>query len=406
VGWGWVEAISRHHDLWVITRQRFQGEIEEELETHSDLSERAMFYYIPWRRCQSLERVWPPLRFWSYKQWQKSAHRLGARLHTDVGFDVVHQLTWVCFRQPGYLWKLNIPFVWGPIGGLENTPWRILRLPGLRGAAYYASRNIVNWLHKRFLPGPRRAFRKASGGIIAATEGIRREIKRFYAQDSEVICEVGPPRRIAATHSVRQNGEPLRIAWSGLHVPGKALPLLLCAVASLAEGVNWQLDIFGEGPCSAKWQRLARKLEVGERCTWHGWLPRDKAVSLIHHAHVFVLTSIKELSSTVLVEALSQGVPVVCLSHCGFPDLIMRQCGIKIPLESASKIVRQLAAAIRTLWEDERYRQELAAGAIALARELTFGKKAEAVCRIYERVTGPQSGMSDKALWRTYRSRV
>jgi hypothetical protein len=26
-------------------------------------------------------------------------------------------LNMIGYREPGYLWKLNVPFVWGPMGG-------------------------------------------------------------------------------------------------------------------------------------------------------------------------------------------------------------------------------------------------------------------------------------------------
>ena len=31
--------------------------------------------------------------------------------------DLIHQLTSISFREPGFLWRLDKPFVWGPISG-------------------------------------------------------------------------------------------------------------------------------------------------------------------------------------------------------------------------------------------------------------------------------------------------
>jgi len=44
----------------------------------------------------------------------------------------------------------------------------------------------------------------------------------------------------AVPFSLREPGEPLRLIWSGLHLPRKALPLLLRA---LAEKRDWGLGI-------------------------------------------------------------------------------------------------------------------------------------------------------------------
>ena len=58
-----------------------------------------------------------------------------------------------------------------------------------------------------------------------------------------MICEIGSPSETAKDHSLRQPGEKLRLSWSGLHLPGKALPLLLKALVKLPSNLNWQLDI-------------------------------------------------------------------------------------------------------------------------------------------------------------------
>jgi len=59
------------------------------------------------------EKVWPPAYLFTYKhQWQRAAFEVAKQLNDQVHFDVVHQLTYVGFRVPGLLWKLDAPFVW------------------------------------------------------------------------------------------------------------------------------------------------------------------------------------------------------------------------------------------------------------------------------------------------------
>ncbi len=386
VGWGWVNAIAQHHELWVLTDEVHRADIEKKIADAPERYGNLHFHYAPRTRWLILEKIWPPSYLWTYQLWQKGAYKFAVKLHREIGFDLAHQLTYVGFRNPGYLWQLNIPFVWGPIGGLENTPWRFLPVLGLEGFIYYAARNIVNSLHKRFLTLPRRAFQKANGGIIAATEGIRKEILKWYGFDSEVICEIGPPEIIATEHSLRKPEEPLRLVWSGLHDPAKALPLLLNSAAILPKNIDWQLAILGSGVCTKKWQKLALKLGINDRCTWHGWLPRNEALNVVHKAHVFVITSLKDLTSTVLLEALSQGVPVICPDHCGFQNVVTEQCGIKVPVEKPSRLVSNIAGAIIYLAENEHERRLLARGALDRIKGFSWERKSELVDLIYKRV--------------------
>ena len=385
VGWGWVNAIAEHHDVWVIVGDLHRADIEKAVAADPERYCNIEFHYVARTRWLTLEKVWQPAYLWTYRLWQRAAYRLACELHEENKFDLAHLVTYVGFRVPGHLWRLDIPFVWGPIGGLENTPWRFLPMLGIKGCIYYACRNIINSLHKRFLTLPKRAFAKAgaTGGIIAATEGIRKEILRWYGQESEVICEIGPPDTVAVEHSVRQPGEPLRLAWSGQHLPGKALPLLLRATAKLPAELDWRLDILGIGPCTKKWRRLATKLGVGGRCMWHGWVERAEAVDTVHSAHVFIITSMKDLTSTVLLEALSQGVPVICPDHCGFSNVVTDDCGVKVPVVTPSQIEGDIAEAIVEMASNEKRRDQMAAAAMGRIGAFSWESKATGLSTIY-----------------------
>ena len=386
VGWGWVNTIAKYHDLWVITGELHKDDIQKEITRRPDLYRNISFHFVPRTRWLTLEKIWPPAYLWSYRLWQREAYNLGVKLKEEIDFDLVHQITYVGFRLPGYLWKLDIPFVWGPIGGLENTSWSFLPMLGPKGCLYYASRNVLNSIHKKFLALPKQAFRKANDGIISATQGVKRELIRWYGCDSKVICEIGPPAIIVSDYSVREPGELLRLSWSGLHLPGKALPLLLNAVAMLPKTVDWRLDILGEGECMKKWKRLAHTLKIVNRCTWHGWIPRDRAMAIVHDSHVFIITSIKDLTSTVVLEALSQGVPVICPDHCGFSDVITSDCGIKVSVKTPRQLECDLSTAIRKLFDEENERKRLAVGALRRIKEFSWDKKAVEINAIYQAV--------------------
>src|ERR1019366_4456203 len=167
------------------------------------------------------------------------------------------------------------------------------------------------------------------------------------------------------------------------HLPGKALQLLLRALRATPEGVDWRLEVGGDGPCRSGWQKLASRIGIDARCTWHGQVSRDEALSGLRRAHVFVITSLKDLTSTVIIEALAQGVPVICPDHCGFSDVVTDECGIKLPIHSTSEFEHRLAGAIAQLASDEERRQLLAAGALRRARAYSLEAKAEAIERVY-----------------------
>jgi glycosyltransferase involved in cell wall biosynthesis len=397
VGWGWVKAIASRHEVDVITAGYHRNDIERAQAREGGSFGNIRFHYVPekswhyrptpgWKLIENTPLK--PIMNLSYSGWQVDAFRLACRLQADVGFDLVHLVTYVGFRFPGRFWRMDVPLVWGPIGGLENTPWRFLPMMGPAGAFYYAGRNIYNSLQILLLPGPKKSFAKASGAIIAATEGIRREIRRRYGQASDVICEIGPPGESAETPVRRGPGEPIRLIWSGQHQPGKALPLLLRALALIGDRFDWRLTVLGRGRSTTGWKWLARELGLGGRCSWPGWIPRDEAVRMVKQAHVGVITSLKDLTSTVLLEFLSAGLPVICPDCCGFTNVITPDCGIKLAVRTPRQLVADLAAALERLAGDEDERRRLAEGALRRIGDFSWEGKAAALDKIYRRAAG------------------
>lgn len=59
--------------------------------------------------------------------------------------DILHQLNMIGFREPGYLWKIKeVPFVWGPIGGMELMPMEYLLGVPMKQRLFNYLKNIIN----------------------------------------------------------------------------------------------------------------------------------------------------------------------------------------------------------------------------------------------------------------------
>lgn len=402
VGWEWANAIAADYDITVLTAAFHANSIA----ACRDLPRSLRFRFVPhkpwhysprglWKRIESSPAK--PIMHTAYAQWLREAYHLAEGLLDRERFDVVHQLTYVGFRFPGHLWKLGLPFVWGPIGGMENVAWSLISELGGRGAAEFAARNVINTAQKRWLHSARQAARVAGPGLIAATSGIAREMNRYWGLDATVMCEVTPPDEQAAEPPQRARGEPLRIAWAGRHLPRKALPLLLKGLSRMSPGHDWQLEVYGEGPMTGAWRAQAQRLGIGDRCTWLGSVPREQVVEGMSRSHVFAISSLQDLTSTVLLEALSQGLPVVCPDHCGFSDVVTDECGVKIPPTDIEALVAGFSRAIQELAQDEPLRYRMGQAALERAREYTWERKRGKLNEIYERTVATHRARSSSA---------
>mgnify|MGYP002346376996 FL=1 len=384
MGWNFVIGLCRYHQVHVISEEKkFKFAVLSYFKDNPDASKNLKFYFIRKKRNKFLRKIWPPSYYWYYRRWQKKAWKMAIELDRLENFDLIHQLNMVGYREPGFLWKINKPFVWGPIGGLENSPWKFLPSLGIKGFIFYGGRNIVNTFQRNFLSRPRQAAKQKRSTVIAATENSALWINKLWKKQAAVILEVGQEASLANKLAIRdQDNEPFRIVWSGIHTARKNLPLLLNALVEVS--FPFECEILGTGEMTGKWQKLSVRSGIDKSCKWRGWLERKDALSIMQTGHVFCITSISDLTSTVTLEALSCGLPIICLDHCGFSDVVTQDCGIKIPVSYPAKASKDFAIALERLYSDEEYRSQLSKGAILRAADFSWEKKIDMVNNVYK----------------------
>jgi len=384
VGWGFVSALSRLHDLWVIVEEeKFREDIVRYQAENPEICSSIHFIFLRKKRNRLLRKIWPPSYYHYYHQWHLDAFELAKGLHREVRFDIVHQLTMVGFREPGYLWQLGLPFVWGPVGGMGIFPWRFLTVVGWFGAVYYLGYNLYNLLQMYLQKRPRLAAQTAGIGLITATPENQAGALKYWECPSTLICEVGLSPATTKELLRRNTGEPLRIVWTGQHTPGKALNLAISALGRVSADLEWELHVLGKGERTETWKRMSEQVGIVSHCHFHGWLERDAAMNIMASAHVMLITSLRDLTSTVTIEALALGLPIICPDHCGFSSVVDASCGIKVPVGSPKQLVESLADAVVCLIKDEDFRHQLASGAVCRSAEFFWEKKAAVVDRIY-----------------------
>ena len=287
----------------------------------------------------------------------------------------------VGYREPGYLWKIRKPFVWGPIGGLENSPWRFLPSLGFKGFLFYAGRNLINLWQRNFLTRPKLAVKRKNSAVISATPDNKLLVKRLWGMDSTLISEVGQELNKIYKINIREKNEALKIIWSGQHTAGKNLNLLLKALKDV--DFNFQLHVLGQGDMTSSCKILANLLGIQKQIIWHGWVEKLKAFEVLSNGHVFCITSIKDLTSTVTLEALSFGLPIACLDHCGFSHVVNDSCGIKINVSTPKKATMDFSRALEKIYMDENLRQSLSKGALQRAKDFSWESKIKRLNGIY-----------------------
>lgn len=386
MGGNWVLQLAKHHDLWVLTEEtRFAPSLKEHIvKFYPELKSAIHIVGIPHVRFG--EELWHHFfYYWTYRRWQKEAFKVARQLHRQIRFDLTHQLNMIGFREPGYLWRLGVPFVWGPIGGHAQMPWRFLPILGLKGAGQCAVRNALNWVQMRASWRVKKAVRSAAV-LLAATREDQHAISRLHGRTAHLLNEQGTAPTPMSPRQKLMNGKtPLRLVWCGVFVPRKALPLALRVLQLASKTIQVELEIIGSGPMEMTCKVLAERLGVSKLCRWHGMVPRSDALAVIRQSDVMLFTSLQEASATVVFEAIQSGVPVICHDLCGFGTVVSDTCGVKIPAHNPQRSCLDFVNAVTRLARDPHTLRRLSEGAFRRAEEITWSNQTKIMLNCYQR---------------------
>jgi glycosyltransferase involved in cell wall biosynthesis len=385
-GWDYVRAISSRHRVWVIARSLTREETEQYLLQHADALPNVTIHYIPLTDRTFHIPFREILYSLRYRYWQWRAYRLARVLDAEINFDIIHLVNLTSFREPGYLWKLGKPFVWGPVGGLQFFPMRLLNAVPLFSRPFFALKNLSTLWDMHISRGPRRAA-AAARSILAPTSTAAKQILRLWRRDATLLCEVSAPDLDSKLPVRRGPKEPLRIIWCGSCEPRKALNIVLLALDQIKQSpVDWRLVALGDGPLLGNWKALACRLGLAERCSFLGRLSRADALSVMATGHCLVHSSLYDGTPTVVAEALAHGMPVICLDHFGNKDVVNTECGIKISPNTLDQVIRDFAKAIEAIGLDEDRRFEMAMAAQKASVHLTWKSKEGVINNLYDRI--------------------
>jgi glycosyltransferase involved in cell wall biosynthesis len=392
-GWQHVSRLAKYHDITALCMPGVHGEIRREIETwvaqHGPVPGLSFHYVEPTFLARQLERsstsVLRAIFTIGNASWQRAACREARALHAQRPFDLAHHLTISGYREPGYLWKLPVPFIWGPITGAADVPWRYLPIMGLRDQVAYSLRNVANSVQRRFSVRCRRAARAAKQ-IWAVGPENQYMVERIWGRTCEHLFEVGTVPRPDARVKEFDPRQTLRLVVAGYHVGRKALSIVLRALARLGDTVPYEMLVMGHGPAKDGWMALSHELGLDARVKWTENLPHAEALGHMQRGHALLLSSVKEGLPNVVAEALSLGLPVVCHNLCGMAQFVTDECGIRVEAVSPQQSVDGFAEAIRRLATTPGLVARLSAGALRRAQEMTWERNAQIIAAAYTRV--------------------
>ena len=131
----------------------------------------------------------------------------------------------------------------------------------------------------------------------------------------------------------------------GRMVKKKGFDVLLKAFRKLCDtGVNARLKLGGEGPEQKILQQLAKKLELQNQVTFHGWVKDVR--SFLADADIFVLPSLDEPFGIVILEIMSNGMPIITTNTKGPSEILDDDLGYIVEVGNDAALSEKMSHVI------------------------------------------------------------
>jgi glycosyltransferase involved in cell wall biosynthesis len=387
VGWNLVSRLAYRHALLLITEDNdFRAAVEDGVRGLREQGCTIEVFFVPHGSTYDGRTNRLSIGYYlTYVQYQRRVLALARDLKSRYEIAAANHLTINGFREPGFLWQLGVPFIWGPVGGLLFAPSELYDVLTPRVRLFQRIRSAITWLQFRFSPRVRLAYRatqRPGGAFIAAAPDIGHRFQRRFGGNVHWIPETGSQPPACAVRKAPDDG-PLRLLWVGAIIERKPLGLLLEAIAEIpnhAERIT--LTVVGDGDSRARYESVARRLGIDVR--FLGWIPHEQTQQHFDAADLFVLLSVQDLTTNVVFESLARGLPVICLDHHGYAAIVDDTCGIKIPIGRLDKVRSDLAARLAVLATDKARLLPLAEGATHRAAQFTWDRNSDRIAELYD----------------------
>jgi glycosyltransferase involved in cell wall biosynthesis len=326
-----------------------------------------------------------------YIDFSKAILPIARDLHEKIRFDLSHHVTYSTWRVASPLWRLGVPFIWGPISGTEVFP--LLRFGRMLSPSAFGFElaRILGGFYSNCLPEVGRCARNAFHIFAAHREAVPHLSRLRQGSDGISVLSYYSfsPERIAAISRsdlpVRTE-RPLKIFAAGNLEGRKGIAMALYGLARAKQkGVKFTYRITSRGPELEHLQRLAKRLGLAEEVDLGRQMPREDYIRELQDTDLYLLPSLREGGGLTMMEAMLAGcVPIV--AACGGPGTtVTDECGVRVPVTTPKQMAGEIADAIVRFDRDRALMARMARVASKrIAETYTEEKFVSAIRAVYQ----------------------
>ncbi|MBC5992530.1 glycosyltransferase [Pontibacter cellulosilyticus] len=382
-GWNWAYQLAlKGYEVHVITTSRGRKSIEEQLNSKDFLSDKLVFHFIDhsnfWAKAYYKNFI---LMYVAYFLWQLKIFNYVKK--SNIQFDLVHHVTWGSLKVGSALYKLNTPFVYGPVGGGHTAPLILKKFLYSDKKSEWA-RNFIGVFIAKINPLTRNTLKHAKT-ILATNAETLKMAKSLGGRDVNLILDAALPKDFGPSKFPDRNQEKLVLLWLGRIYAFKGLGLVLESLSKVPQQklMNIELHVVGDGPFKDEAEKLSCKLGLQPIVKFHGSVPFSEVKKYYLKANAFIYCSLRDSCPAQVLEAQAFGLPVITLDLHGQSLLVQENRGIKCPVGDPLETVNQISKAIILLEENPLLRVKLGAEAFKFGQSQIWEAKVELIIKSY-----------------------
>ncbi len=351
-GWMVCRSLATLGDLWLLVSDEHRAGIEK-AQSEGLVPANMQFTFIGEHRPCLENRLLARGQSWlRYMDFSKAILPIARELHEKIQFDLSHHVTYSTWRVASPLWRLGVPFIWGPISGTEVFP--LLRFGRMLSPSAFGFEllRILGGYYSYCVPEVHRCARNAFHILAAHREAVSHLSRLRQSSDGISVLSYfsfSPERieAIARSNFPVRTGRPLKIFAAGNLEGRKGIAMALHGLAQAKQkGVKFSYRITSRGPEFEHLQRLAKRLGIAEEVDLGRQMPREDYIRELQDTDLYLLPSLREGGGLTMMEAMLAGcVPIV--AACGGPGTtVTDECGVRVPVTTPKQMAGEIADAV------------------------------------------------------------
>lgn len=346
--WMWVQRyLEMGYEVWCITNKWD----EQDINSASYDKDRCHFEFVSTPKYLQKLYINTLGVYVHYLYWQKLAFNYAKDISDRRSINFSHHISYGSPQLGTHLWKLDIPLIYGPLGGGQFPPVQFKQYFG-EGWREEVYRKYISKLLLLLNRHSRSALRHASL-VMAVNYETAYLAKKYGSKRVEMFLDSGLDKNsMPAELPRRKRGDVLRILWVGRLLPRKGLPLALEALSKLHDRVKFRFTILGDGPIGATLEDSLNRYGLKDRVDWLGQVGWEVVREHYESNDVFLFCSLRESFGAQLLEAMAYGLAIIALDHQGAKVFIPEDAGIKVPVNTPNETVSAIAHAITAFHDD------------------------------------------------------